>query len=145
VDIACQLPNGVTIHGGMHPQSRFSLFAVLLLLICFGNLLGIGVAVWRRDSDSEAILDKWGTMAMIFLACGQILYLIFIFAWLFEWMRFFPGNPVQTVAIYSGFFLSAVGLVTASCGVGVKRLVGVVVAFTTALLWLTAAIGSAAA
>jgi hypothetical protein len=144
VDIACRLPNRVTIYGGMHPQSRFSLFAILLLLICFGNLWGIGLALLRRDSDSEAIVDRWGSMAMIFLACGQILYLVFIFAWLFEWMRFFPGNRVQSIAIYSGFFLSAAGLVTASCGVGVKRLVGVVVAFTTAFLWLTAAVGSSA-
>jgi hypothetical protein len=145
VDIACRLPNGVTIYGGMHTQSRFSLFAVLLLLICFGNLWGIGLTLWRRDSDSEAIVDRWGTIAMLFFACGQILYLIFFFAWLFEWMRFFPGNTVQTAAIYSGFSLSAAAFVAASCGVGVKRLVGVVVAFTTALLWLTAAIGSAAA
>jgi hypothetical protein len=113
VDIACRLPNGVTIYGGMHPQSRFSLFAVLLLLICSGNLLGVGLTLWRPNSDSEAVFDKWGTMAMLFLACNQVLYLIFFFAWLFEWIRFFPGNPVQTAAIYSGFSLSAAAFVAA--------------------------------
>jgi hypothetical protein len=38
--------NGVTIsHAGMHPESRLSLFAILLLIISFGNLYGIGLAL----------------------------------------------------------------------------------------------------
>jgi hypothetical protein len=129
----------------MHPQSRFTLFVILLLLLSSGNLYGVGLALWRRNSGSELVSDKWGTVAMLILACSQVMYLIFVFAWLFEWVRFFPGNPVQTAVIYCGFSLSAAALVTASCGLGLKRLMGIVVAFTTALLWLVAALGSVVA
>jgi hypothetical protein len=58
----------------------------LLLLISSGNLYGIGVALGFPNSVLKPVFDKWGTMAMLFLACGQILYLIFFFAWLFEWI-----------------------------------------------------------
>jgi hypothetical protein len=37
---------------GMHPQSRLSLLAILLLLISSGNLYGIGLALWYWNSDS---------------------------------------------------------------------------------------------
>jgi len=132
----------------MHPHSRFSLFAVLLLIISSGNLYGIGLALWYRNSDSvtssEALPDKWGTRAIVFLTCSQMLYLIFFFAWLFQWIRFYPGNPVQTFSIACGFSLSAAALLTASFGFGVKRLLGIVISITTALLWLISAVGSAA-
>jgi len=36
-------------NAGMHPQSRLSLFAILLLLISSGNLYGIGLALWYRN------------------------------------------------------------------------------------------------
>jgi hypothetical protein len=129
----------------MHPQSRFSLFVILLLLISFGNSYGVGLALWRRNSASELSSDKWGTVAMIILACSQVLYLVFVFAWLFGWVRFFPGNPIQTAVIYCGLSLSAAALLPALLGLGLKRLMGIVVAFTTTLLWLIAAFGSAAA
>jgi hypothetical protein len=138
------MPKRVTITLNMQPPSRLSLFVILLLLLSSGNLSGVGLALWRRNSASQFVPDKWGTMAMLILACSQVLYLIFVLAWVLEWVRFFPGNPIQTAAIYSGFFLSAAALVTASCGVGLMRLMGIIVAFTSALLWLFAAIGSAA-
>jgi hypothetical protein len=132
----------------MHPQSRLSLFATLLLLISSGNLYGIGLALWYHNSDSlassKALPDKWGTMAIVFLACSQVLYLTFFFAWLFQWVRFYPGNPVQTISVVCGFSLSAAALLTASFGIGLKRLIGIIIAFTTALLWLISAVGSVA-
>jgi hypothetical protein len=132
----------------MHPQSRLSLFAVLLLLISSGNLYGIGLALWYRNSDSvmssETLPDKWGTMAIVFLTCSQVLYLILFFAWLFQWIRFYPGNPVQTLSIRCGFSLSVAALLTASFGLGLKRPLGLIISLTTALLWLISALGSAA-
>jgi hypothetical protein len=132
----------------MHPQSGLSLFAILLLFISSGNLYGIGLALWYRDSDSltssETLPDKWGTMAIVFLTCSQVLYLIFFFAWLFRWVRFYPGNTVQTLCIACGFSLSAAALLTASFGLGLRRLMGIIISFTTALLWLISAVGSAA-
>jgi hypothetical protein len=132
----------------MHPQSRLSLFAILLLLISSGNLYGMGLAIWYQNSDSltssKALPDKWGTIAIVLLACSQVLYLFFFFAWLFQWVRFYPGNPVETISIACGLSLSAGALLTASFGFGLKRLVGIIVALTTALLWFISAIGSVA-
>ena len=132
----------------MHPQSRLSLFAILLLLISLGNLYGIGLGLWYRKSDSltsgETLPDKWGTMAIVLLTFSQVLYLVFFFAWLFQWVRFYPGNPVQIASIACGFSLSAAALLTASFGLGLKRLMGIIIAFTTALLWLISAVGSVA-
>ena len=132
----------------MHPQSRLSLFAILLLLISSGNLYGIGLALWYHNSDSltssEALPDKWGTIAIVFLACSQVLSLFLFFAWLFQWVRFYPGNPVQTISIACGFSLSAAALLTAFFGLGLKRLIGIIIDFTTALLWLFSAVGSVA-
>jgi hypothetical protein len=132
----------------MHPQSRLSLFAILLLLISSGNVYGIGLALWYHNADSlrssEALPDKWGTIAIVLLACSQVLYLIFFFASLFRWFRLYPGNPVQTVSIACGFLLSTTALLTSSFGLGLKRLIGIIIAFTTALLWLISAIGSVA-
>jgi hypothetical protein len=133
----------------MHPQSRLSLFGILLLLISLGNLYGIGLALWYHKPDSltsaETQPDKWGTMAIVFLTCSQVLHLVFFFAWLFQWVRFYPGNPVQTASIACGFSLSAGALFTASFGLGLRRLMGIIIAFTAALLWLISAVGSAAA
>jgi hypothetical protein len=67
----------------------------------------------------------------------------FLFAWLFHWMRFFPGNPVEAASIRCGLAFSAVALGAAPFGLGTKRLVGIVVASSTGLLWLIAAFGSA--
>jgi hypothetical protein len=132
----------------MHPQTRLSLFAISLLLISAGNLYGIGLALWYRNSDaltsSDALPDKWGTMAIVFLACSQALYLLFFFAWLFQWVHFYPGNPLQTISIACGFSLSAAALLTASIGLGLKRLMGIIIAITTGLLWLISAVGSVA-
>jgi hypothetical protein len=132
----------------MHPQSRLSLFALLLLLISSGNLYGIGLALWYHPSDSpklsETIPDKWGSIAIVFLTCSQVLYLIFFFAWLFQWVHFYPGNPVQTFAIICGVSLSAAALLMASFGLALKRLMGIVIAFTTGLLWFISAVGSVA-
>jgi hypothetical protein len=148
-DSTRRLPRRVIMSkAGMYPQSHLSLFAILLLLISSGNLYGIGLALWYRKSDSltspETLPDKWGTMAMVFLTCSQVLYLIFFFAWLFQRARFYPGNPIQTISIACGFSLSAVALVAASFGLRPKRLIGVIIAFTTGLLWLISAAGSVA-
>jgi len=124
----------------MHPQSRLSLFAILLLLISSGKLYGsvwhVGTTTPTRSRRREHSPDKWGTIAIVLLACSQILYLIFFFTWLFQWVRFYPGNPVQTVSIACGFLLSAAGLLTASFGVGLKRLIGIIIAFTYFGAWL---------
>ena len=132
----------------MHQQSRVSLFAILLLLISLGNLYGIGLALWSHKSDSltpaETLPDKWGTTAIVLATCSQMLYLIFFFAWLGQWIRFYPSNPAQTISIACGFSLSTAALITASLGLRLKRLIGVIVAFTTGLLWLISAVGSVA-
>jgi hypothetical protein len=135
----------------MHPQSRFSVFAILLLLLSSANLYGIGLALLSRRSDSltwlKARPDKvgWGTMAIMLLACSQVLYLAFLFAWLFQWMRFYPGNPAQTFSIRSGLSLSTAALLMAPLGFGLKRVIGIIVAISTGLLWLVAALGSVVA
>ncbi len=132
----------------MHAQSRLSLFAILQMLISLGNVYGIGLALWHRSSDSltlaEQLPNRWGSIAIVFLACSQVLYLILFSAWLFQWMRFYPGNPVETLSIACGFSLSAAALLTAPFGLGLKRGIGVIVAFTTALLWLISAAASVA-
>jgi len=128
---------------GMHPESRLSLFTILLLIISFGNLCGIGLALWPRNSDSGSVADKWSTIAMVLLTCGQLINLIFSLAWIFQWMRFYPGNPVQIASIYRGLALSAASFVMACLGQGLKRLMGITIAFSTALLWFFAALGSA--
>jgi hypothetical protein len=125
----------------MHPQSQFSVFAILLLLVSCGNLYGIGFALW--EDAKSAIADKWGSTAIVLVSCSQLLYFILLFAWLFHWMRFFPGNPVEAASIRCGLAFSAVALGAAPFGLGTKRLVGIVVASSTGLLWLIAAFGSA--
>jgi hypothetical protein len=116
----------------------------LLLIISFGNLYGLALALWRDASDPEGVPDKWGTIAIVLLTCSQLLSLIFLLAWFFQWMRFYPGNPVQIASIYCGLALSAASFVMACFGLGLKRLMGIAIAVTTALLWFIAAIGSAA-
>jgi hypothetical protein len=133
----------------MHPQSRFSLFVILLLFLSSSNLYGIGLALWYQSPDlltpSEANPDKrgWGTVAIMLLAFSQVLYLALVFAWLFQWMRFYPGNPVQTYSVYCGLSLSTAALLTAPLGFGLKRVIGIIVAFSTGLLWLIQAFASA--
>ncbi|MDQ1409839.1 MAG: hypothetical protein QOJ41_1574 [Acidobacteriaceae bacterium] len=136
--------NRATIsHIGMHPECRLSLLTILLLIISFGNLDGIGLALWHHNSDSESVRDRWGRIAIVFLTCSQLLALIFLPAWLPQWMRFYPGNPVQIASIYWGLALSPASFVMACLGQGLKRLMGITIAFSTALLWFFAAFGSA--
>jgi hypothetical protein len=124
------------------PQSRFSLFSILLLVLSGANLYGVVLALLRPESRSKPVPDPWGTASMLMLTCSQVLYLIFVSAWLFKWVHFYPGNPVQMTAIYVGLLLSAAALLTAIAGSGLKRLMGIVVALTSALLWLITLIGS---
>ena len=55
------------------------------------------------------------------LACSQILYLFF-FAWLFQWVRFYPGNPVQGVWSVANVKSVPVGIVgrTQFCPAGLR-------------------------
>jgi hypothetical protein len=70
--------------------------------------------------------------------------LISFFAWLLQWMRFYPGNPVQNAVALCGFALSAASLVMAGFAHGLKRLMGITIAFTTTLLWIIEGIASVA-
>ena len=63
----------------------------------------------------------------------------FLFAWLFQSVRFYPGNPVETASIYCGFSLSAAALLTASFGL--KRLMGIIIKLGSALVALVKPFG----
>jgi hypothetical protein len=59
-------------------------------------------------------------------------------------MRFYPGNPIQNAIGLCGFVLSAASLVMACFAHGLKRLMGITIAFTTTLLWIIEGVASVA-
>jgi hypothetical protein len=81
---------------------------------------------------------------LILVACSQLLYLLFALAWLFRWMHFYPGNPIQTAAILCGLSFSIAAACTSSVGRYPYSFITIIVAVVTAGMWLLAALGSAA-
>jgi hypothetical protein len=124
---------------------------VALLLISFANLCFIAIAVFypydeRATPSGESIIkaSAYNTLALVLASCSQVLYVTFGAAWWFQWMRFYPGNSLQTVSILGGLVLSASAFVAAIFGMGLKRWAGVFVAVTTGGLWLLSALASVA-
>jgi hypothetical protein len=123
-----------------------------LLLISFANLCLLALPGLYRISQPARPpeqLPRWttwsGSLALGLAFSSQILYLAFTVAWLFKWMRFYPGNPIETYGIMAGLFLSAGAFVTALLfGTGVKRCAGVASSIITAGLWLLSAVASVA-
>jgi hypothetical protein len=123
---------------------------VVLLLLSFSNLCLIVLAVLYRVDENP--LSSWepsakyrstfGYLSIALAAGSQLLYLGFSAAWLFRWMNFYPGNPIETFAIRLGLLLSCGAVVAAPFGIGIKRCAGLFVAFTTTGLWLLSAIAS---
>jgi hypothetical protein len=132
----------------MHQTSRFSFFSSLLLLLSVADLYLVGLAVWYRYTEStippEAAHAKPRTLDLILVSCSQLLYLLFVLAWLFRWMNFYPGNPIQNGAILCGLSFSVAAACTAPFGPNSYSFITIVVAVVTAGMWLLAAIGSAA-
>jgi hypothetical protein len=122
-----------------------------LLLISFANLCLLALAALYRGSPPEPPSGQlpretawFGSLALALAFSGQILYVAFTVAWLFKWMHFYLGNPIETYSILAGLFLSAGGFVTAVFGTGVKRYAGALSSVITAGLWLLSAVASVA-
>jgi hypothetical protein len=133
----------------MHQTSHFSPLTLLLLLMSAANLYGIGVSMWwYRHSEpatpAKPMREKWGILALILSSCSQLLYLLFFFAWLFQWIHFYPGNPIENIAILCGRSFSTAALCIAFFGPSSQRIVTIVVAVTTTGMWLLAAVASVA-
>lgn len=80
---------------------------------------------------------------MMIAFLSQVLYLVFLAAWQFRWVRLYPGAPVYGVAPV-GLVLSFSGLVIAFFGSGPKRWISFIVSIAIAVLWLLAAVVSVA-
>ena len=140
---------GITIsRSDMHHTPSLSLLSLLLLLISAANLYLIGFAAWSWRSESstppKTIRDELRALGLILLSCSQLLYLVLVFVWWFRWMRFYPGNPIENIAILGGLLLSVAGLCTTPFGPASQRFITIVVAVTTAGMWLLAAVASVA-
>jgi len=100
------------------------------------------MATWRKDPGSSTQLKSWrhelGAIVMFLVGLSQTIYVVFVFAWLYGWIRFYPGAPAETFAIWSGLLLSVTALLIAPFAIGPRRWVGVGVALVTAAMWLFA-------
>ena len=111
----------------------------LLLALSFANLSLVVIALVRHDNDTSTEIaepalprtDFFGTLALAVLFTGQLLYLVLVAAWHQHWLRFYPGNPIQTYSVIAGILLSVSAFLFASVGTGLKRLAGMIVAVTT--------------
>jgi hypothetical protein len=75
-----------------------SIATTAVLLISVANLCGLAFAVLLNEQHEPAIKLTWAaelSMTMAFLS--QLLYLVFLAAWQFRWVRFYPGAPVYSV------------------------------------------------
>jgi len=119
---------------------------ILLLLICANFGLGsLGLIYGHHKSSEEhpsRTASLLGTTALAMAGSSQILFLAYAAAGRFAWVRFYPGNPIQTSAILIGVILCCGALVTALFGSGLRRVAGALVAVITAGLWLIAAVAS---
>jgi hypothetical protein len=126
----------------MHQTAHLELPTVALLLLSAINLWTIGMATWRKDPESSTQLTSWrhelGAVVLFLVGLSQTIYVVFVFAWLYGWVRFYPGATAETFAIWSGLILSVTALVIAPFAIGPRRWVGVGVALVTAAMWLFA-------
>jgi Ca2+/Na+ antiporter len=127
-----------------------SLPTMLFLLLSGANLALLGIAFSRKDEDEFTVAERpsrrphRGMISLGILFASQLLYLAFVTAWIFRWMHFYPGNPVETVAIVVGLSLSSIALLLAIWAGRFRRLVGILVGVITLFLWLLSALISAA-
>ena len=99
----------------------------------------------RRNSNGRADSLRWPTKISVASAiAGQLLYLVLVAAWLFRWVRFYPGAPVPTNAIVVGLILALVALIAGVFSQGLTRWATMFAAVMMIGLWLLAAVASAA-
>jgi hypothetical protein len=112
------------------------------------NLGLLGAAAWYPEDHREAEVSTFrrraGIITLLLGLCSQVLYLVFVLIWLFGWMPFYPGNPVEGIATSAGLLLSTAGCVVAALGIGLRRCVGLASGVMTGFLWLLAAAASVA-
>jgi hypothetical protein len=121
---------------------NFATFVVLL--ISGANLCGLAFALLLNEQHEPGIkLPLAAELSMMMAFLSQALYLVFLAAWQFRWVRFYPGAPVYRI-VPVGLVLSFFGLVIAFFGIGPKRWISFMVSITTAVLWLLAAVVSVA-
>jgi hypothetical protein len=135
----------------MGKDTQLSNGTLALLLISFSNLCLIALPVLYHRSQPEILSEQlprgasgFGSLSLGLGFSSQILYLVFSAAWLFRWIHFYPGNPIQNITIMGGLALSVGAFVTALLGVGIKRYAGALSSVITAGLWLLSAVASVA-
>jgi hypothetical protein len=128
---------------------HINLATVVVLLISGTNLCGLAYALFLNEKGAPEfhltrIQLNWAApLSMILAFLSQALYFVVLAAWVFRWVRFYPGAPIYHTTLI-GFALSFFGLVTAFIGTGAKRWVSLMVSLTTGLLWILVAIVSVA-
>jgi hypothetical protein len=134
----------------MHISLATFVALVVELLISGVNLCALAYALFSKaQADPERLLIRpkftWATpLSLILPFLSQVLYLALLPAWLFHWVRFYPGAPIyRTIPV--GFALSFFGAVTALLGTSERRWIGLMVSLVTASLWISCAIVSVAA
>jgi archaellum biogenesis protein FlaJ (TadC family) len=116
------------------------LFNVVCLALSLANLSGLAVAVFYKSDPDEpkaaSLQVRCGTGSALLLAVSQVLYLVFVMAWFFRWMRFYPGAPLPFACGVSGLALSIAGLLAALFAPKLQCYIGVAVGLTLSFLWL---------
>lgn len=135
------LPASIEVH--------FSAETTIFLLLLTANIGLVTVAFLYGGSEPSVEHPSrkgttFGTGALALASGSQILFLAYALAGRFGWVRFYPGNPIQTYTILAGVILSAAAFVAGLFGTGLKRWAGLLVAVTTAGLWFLAAVASVA-
>jgi hypothetical protein len=119
---------------------QLSLFDLLVLILCGGNLCLVIYAFLKTETDSGSTgeMSKHHNMVLIPGAPSQTLYLLFLLAWRYRWMRFYPGNSVHLRVMGAGILLSAASIFSGLLGTKSRGIVSVVVGASTGLLWFLA-------
>ena len=132
----------------MHQTPRLAFFTVLMLLISFFNFVCVGIALAKRaftsDTPSKNTSELQGKFGLIFILSSQLLYVLMVLAWQFEWIRFDHGNPLVAIANYCGFALSAAALYLALVESGSDRSLMIAGAAITVGMWVFTALASVA-
>src|SRR5690348_309408 len=105
---------------------QISLATAVVLLISGTNLCCLAYALFPNEQGAPdlqltRIKLKWAApLSMVLAFLSQALYLFTLAAWVFHWVRSYPGSPIyHTTPI--GLALSFFGVVTAFIGTGAKR------------------------
>ena len=128
---------------------HINLPTVVVLLISGINLCGLAYALFLNEQGAPdfhftRVQLRWAApLSMILAFLSQALYLVFLAAWLFHWVRFYHGARIYGT-IPPGLTLSFFGLLIAILGTGPKRWVSLMVSVTTGFLWILTAVASVA-